>query len=125
MKPKKNGRIEKTINWILRIIVDINAFNEQTVDEKFKNIEYQAQQFEKKKKKECVHGEQGGGDGDVVPQKLYVEWQRENHPLVFTTKSEGIGSVLFVIGVAGDGKVKSNKKKGRICKIMVDVASRK
>ena len=43
--------MEKTNNWILRIVVNFNAFDEKTVNIKSKNIEHQAQQFNKKKKR--------------------------------------------------------------------------
>ena len=39
-------------------------------------------------------------------------------------KGREIGGVLFVIGVASDGRVGNNGKKGRVCKIIVDVAGR-
>ena len=108
----------------MRIVVNFDAFDRWIAGKKSGNIEHQTQQFGRRKKKECVCGGQNSGNGDAVPQKLYVEWRRENHPLVFATRNGEVGGVLFVVGVAGSGKVESDGKKRKICKIMVDVAGR-
>ena len=40
-------------------------------------------------------------------------------------KSGGVGGVLFVVDVTSGGRVGSDGKRGRVCKIMVDVTSKK
>ena len=47
--------MEETSGQILRIVVDFNAFDKEIISIKFKNIKHQAQQFGKKKRKECIH----------------------------------------------------------------------
>ena len=117
--------MEETSGWISRIIIDFSAFDGWTAGKEFRSIEHQTQQFKKKRKKEHVHGGWSGGDGDTVLQRLYIEQQREDHPPVFATRGGGIGGVLFVVDVTSSGRIKSNKKKGRVCKIIVNVASRR
>ena len=124
IKQEKNGKMKETSGQISRIIVNFGAFDGWTAGKKSKNIKHQAQQFKKRKKKEHVRGRRGSNNSDVVPQRLYVEWQCEDYPPVFTTRSGGIGDVLFVVGVASGGKVGSNGKRERVCKIMVDVAGK-
>ena len=58
--------MEEINGWISRIVVDFNAFDKKTTSIKFKNIEYQAQQFKIKKKKEHIHQRRSGSDGDVI-----------------------------------------------------------
>ena len=117
--------MKKTNNWILRIVVNFDAFNEWTVGEEFGGIEHQTQQFGGKKRKKHVCGRWGNGNSDAVLQRLYVKWQCEDHPLVFATKNGRIGGVLFVIGVTGGGKVGSDGKRRKIYKIIINVASRR
>ena len=61
----------------------------------------------------------------MVPQRLYIEQWRENHSLIFATKGGGVGGVLFVVGVTSSEKIRSNGKKERTCRIIVDVTGRK
>ena len=67
--------MEEVNSWILRIVVDFDAFDGKTANTKPKDIEHQAQQFKERKKKECVHQGWSNGDGDVVPQKIHIEWK--------------------------------------------------
>ena len=124
MKQEKNKRMKKTIGWILRVVVDIDAFNEWIVGKKFKSIKHQAQQFGKKIKKKSVCEKRNNNNGDAISQELCVEQQCEDHSLVFAMRDGGVGGVLFVVGVAGGGRVRNNKKKKKVCKIMVDMANK-
>ena len=117
--------MEETSGQISKIVVNFNAFDRWTVDKESKNIKHQAQQFRKRRREEHVRGKWNSNDSDTIPQELYVEQWREDHPPVFATKNGGIGGVLFIVNVAGGGKVGSDGKKGRICRIMVNVASKK
>ena len=122
---KKNEKMKKTIDWIPRIVININAFNGQTIGEKSGNIKHQAQQFKKGKKKERVCGKWNGNNSDIIPQKLYIERRHEDYLLVFATKNGRIGGVLFVVDVASNGRVENDGKKGRIYKIIINVANKK
>ena len=55
IKKKKNGKMEETSGQILEIIININAFDKQPINKKFWNIKYQAQQFQKRRKKKCFY----------------------------------------------------------------------